>query len=98
MFAQYGEEKTELERFAAWAARAKDKGTKIIANVKAVKSAATDIRQAIKPVSANDPANIALANQGMQDMIFGIPSTYVYIIAGLAIAGGIGYIAYNRLK
>lgn len=101
MFAYGADEVAEpstLERFTAFTKRLATKGTKAIEQAKTIKSAATDIRKAVKPVSAQDAANIELANRGMADEIFGMPSTYVYVGVGLLIAAGVGYIAYNRLK
>lgn len=95
MFA--ADEPSTLERFTKWAGRASTKGKNIISDVKAIRTAGKDIRSAIKgPTPEQIAADKAALAASYKDEIFGIPSTYVYVGAGLLIAAGIGYIVYNR--
>lgn len=87
-----------LDRLTSWAGRVATKYKAPAKNIQTVQSAIKDVRAAGRPVSATDASNIELANRGRKDEIFGINATYVYIGAGLLIAGGIGYIVWNRIK
>ena len=98
MFAADESTVSNLEKLAKWAGKAKVKAKSAISSVKAAKSVIKDIREVRRPVSNAEAANAELVNSGEVDEIFGISSTYVYVGAGLLIAAGIGYIAYNRIK
>lgn len=97
MFAADESTVSNLQRLAAWAGRVSTKYKDTAKNLSNVKSAIRDIRQTSRPVTASD-ITTQEASLGMKDEIFGIPSSYVYAAAGLAIFGGIGYIIYNRVK